>query len=264
MPLSGSSLARNLVHKLQNGDIDQEKLSQAQNHQILLSQAMRGYIEWLSPQLDNLPPQLAEAFIQTRTEAIRRGKDRHGRLNEAISHLHIGLNALVMFAVSQEVLSRDDGEKILKDAWEIFNQIADDQTRLEKAGDPSHKIAEAALELEAQRRIYWADMEDTPVFLDRAVKVGWKDETKGIRYTNLGTLFREVAQHLRGQDEFISLSKNDFIEYLRQKDLLSERDRDKNQLRDQKTIYISSGAKKEKKRAYAISEAFFSWEAEDE
>jgi hypothetical protein len=262
MPLIGSSLARSFVHKLQKGDIELKKLSQAQAQKILFPQVMKEYLEWLAPQMGDLPDQLKTAFTHLRVEATEKStvKTRHSRLNEAISHLHLGLNTFCSFAVSQGALSQDEGKRILQEAWEIFNQIADEQALQEQAGEPSKKIAEASLELEAQGRIYWADMADTPGFLEGAVKVGWKDEERGIFYTNLGTLIKEVNQHLRGQGEFLSLSKADFITYLNQKELLVEKDKDKNQ----KTIWINDNSKERKARkTYAISSKFFSWEGED-
>lgn len=267
MPLSGSSLARNFVHKLQKGDIDSKKLTQAQTQKALLSHAMRGYLEYLAPQMGDLPGQLKQAFTHLRGEATEKAtvKTRHSRLNEAISHLHLGLNSFLSFAVAQGALSQDEGKKILQEAWEIFNQVADEQALQEQAGEPSKKIAEASLELEAQRRIYWADMEDTPGFLEGAVKVGWKDEDRGTYYTNLGTLFKEVNQHLRGQGEFLSLSKADFISYLNQKELLVEKDKATKQTRDQKTIWIKDNSEEKKTRkTYAISGKFFEEGGEDE
>ena len=262
MPLSGSSLARTFIHKLQKGSIDLKKLTQAQGQQDLLSCAMRKYLEYLAPQMGDLPGQLKEAFIQLRGEALKEAtiKTRHSRLDEAISHLHLGLNAFIGLAMSQGVLSQEEGEKILQEAWEIFNQLADEQALQEQAGEPSKKIAEASLELEAQGRIYWADMEDTPGFLDHKVKVGWKDEDRGIFYTNLGTLFKEVNQHLRGQGEYLSLSKADFISYLNQKGLLVEKDKGKNQ----KTIWIKDNTEeKEARKTYGISAKFFEEEGEN-
>jgi hypothetical protein len=263
MPLSGSSLARNFVHKLQKGDIDSKKLTQVQTQKVLLSQAMRGYLEWLAPQMGDLPGQLKEAFILLRSKASAKAtiQTRHSRLNEAISHLHLGLNSFFSFAVFQGAISENEGKKILQEAWEVFNQIADEQALQEQAGEPSKKIAEASMELEAQRRIYWADMEDTPGFLEGAVKVGWKDEDRGIYYANLGTLLKEVNQHLRGQGEFLSLSKVDFISYLNQKGLLVEKDKDKNQ----KTVWINDNSSEKKARKlYAISVKFFEFEGEKE
>jgi len=116
--------------------------------------------------------------------------------------------------VSQGSLTKNEGTEILQDAWEIFNQVADEQALQEQAGEPSKKIAEASNELEYQGRIYWADMEDTPECIDGSVKVGWKDNDRGIFYTNLGTLFKEINQHLRGHGEFITISKSDFITYI--------------------------------------------------
>jgi len=267
MPLVGSSLARNFVHKLQEGEIDLKKLAQAQAQKAFLCRAMKEYLKWLAPQMGDLPEQLKEAFSLLRQKATEKAtiKTRHSRLNEAISHLYLGLNSFLSFAVSQGVLSHEEAVKTLQEAWEVFNQIADEQALQEQAGEPSKKIAEASLELEAQRRIYWADMEDTPGFLEGAVKVGWKDENRDIYYTNLGTLFKEVNQHLRGQGEFLSLSKPDFISYLNQKELLVEKDKATKQNRDQKTIWIKDNSEEKKTRkTYAISGKFFGEEGEDE
>ena len=108
-------------------------------------------------------------------------------------------------------------------------------------------------------------MEDTPGFLEGAVKVGWKEKDRGIYYTNLGALFKEVNQHLRGQGEFLSLSKPDFISYLNQKELLVEKDKATKQSRDQKTIWIKDNSEEKKTRkTYAISDRFFGSEGEDE
>jgi hypothetical protein len=256
MPLIGSSLARGFVLRLQKGDINQEKLTQSQAQKDLLSHIMRGYLEWLAPQMDALPPQLEEAFTHTRKEAAEKAtiKTRHTRLNESISHLHIGLNSFFSFAVSEGAIVQEEAVRILQEAWEVFNQIADDQALQEETGDPSKKIAEASLELEAQRRIYWADMDDTPGILDGAVKVGWKNEERGIYYTNLGALFREVNQHLKGQEEYISISKANFIEFLDRNGFLVEKDKEKNQ----KTIRITDNPGTTKTiKAYAISAKFF-------
>ena len=256
MPLTGSSLIRNWILRLQKGDIDKQKLTQAQAQKALLSHAMRGYLEWLAPKMGDLPTELGEAFTHTRKEAAEKAtiKTRHGRLNESVSHLHLGLNSYISFAVSQGAIALGEGIEILKEAWEVFNQIADEQALQEETGDPSKKIAEASLELEAQRKIYWADMDDTPGFLDRATKVGWKDEERDIYYTNLGALFREVNQHLKGQEEYISISKAGFIEYLDRNGFLVEKDKDKNQ----KTIRIKDNCDITKAtKTYAISGKFF-------
>ena len=108
-------------------------------------------------------------------------------------------------------------------------------------------------------------MEDTPGFLEGAVKVGWKDEDQDIYYANLGTLFKEVNQHLRGQGEFLSLSKTDFISYLSQNELIADKDKSKNQNRDQKTIWIKDNSEEKKTRkTYAISGKFFEGDGNDE
>jgi hypothetical protein len=87
MPLSGSSLARNFVLHLLKEDINQEKLTQAQAQQDLLSHAMMGYLEYLAPQIDALIPQLPGDFERLREQAKKESKTRtrHRRLDETVA-----------------------------------------------------------------------------------------------------------------------------------------------------------------------------------
>ena len=64
----GSSLW-NLSTPSPQEDINQEKLTQAQAQKDLLSLAMKGYLEWLAPQIDELPSHFAEDFERLREEA---------------------------------------------------------------------------------------------------------------------------------------------------------------------------------------------------
>ena len=92
MPLVGSSLARGFIHRLQKGEIDLAKLTQAQAQKSLLSQAMKGYLEWLAPQLDALPSQLEEAFTHLRQEANKKdpAKNRHSSVTGGLKVLNFG------------------------------------------------------------------------------------------------------------------------------------------------------------------------------
>jgi len=95
MPLSGSSLARNFVLHLLKEDINQEKLTQAQAQKALLPYAMKGYLEYLAPQLDSLPSQLPGDFEYLREQAKKESKTRtrHRRLDETVAFLYIGFQS---------------------------------------------------------------------------------------------------------------------------------------------------------------------------
>lgn len=226
MPLSGSSLARNLVLHLLKEDINQEKLTQAQAQKDLLSQAMRGYLEWLAPQIDELPSHFAEDFERLREETRRTSKTRtrHRRLDEMVAHLFIGLNTFIHFAISQGALSQKEAAGFLQEAWETLNQVADDLAQVAEREEPTKRFFEALQELQTLGRIYFATMEDaTPEVAERtlgAVKIGWGPDDKGVYYLLWGPAWEQVIKYLRTQEEGISLSKNSLLDSIEQQGLL--------------------------------------------
>ena len=62
LPQGQSSVARFLGAEIKPGDVDLKILTQIQNDGLLLSEAMVGYIQWLIPQMDDLPDMLLEKF----------------------------------------------------------------------------------------------------------------------------------------------------------------------------------------------------------
>jgi hypothetical protein len=227
MPLSGSSLARNLVLHLLKEDIKPEKLTQAQAQKSLLSQAMRGYLEYLVPQLDTLPSQLPEDFEHLREQAkqaANKTRTRHRRLDETVAFLFLGLQLFLNYAVAQEALTQEKAVKLLQEAWEAFNQVADELAQVAEREEPTKRFFEALLELQTQGRVYFATMEDvTPDRAERipgAQKIGWGPDDKGVYYLLYGPAWEQVVKYLRTQEEGLSLSKNSLLDSMEQKGLL--------------------------------------------
>ena len=227
MPLSGSSLARNLVLHLLKEDIKPEKLTHAQAQKSLLSQAMRGYLEYLAPQLDTLPSQLPEDFEHLREQAkqaANKTRTRHRRLDETVAFLFLGLQIFLNYAVSQGALTPEKAVKLLQGAWETLNQVADDLAQVAEREEPTKRFFEALLELQTQGRIYFATMEDAiPEIAERtpgAQKIGWGPDNKGVYYLLYGPAWEQVVKYLRTQEEGLSLSKNSLLDSMEQKGLL--------------------------------------------
>jgi hypothetical protein len=227
MSLSGSSLARNLVLHLLKEDIKPEKLTQAQAQKSLLSQAMRGYLEYLAPQLDTLPSQLPEDFEHLREQAkqaANKTRTRHRRLDETVAFLYLGLNTFINYAVTQGALTPEKAVKLLQEAWGTFNQVADELAQVAEREEPTKRFFEALLELQTQGRVYFATMEDvTPDIAERtpgAQKIGWGPDDKGVYYLLYGPAWEQVVKYLRTQEEGLSLSKNSLLDSMEQKGLL--------------------------------------------
>lgn len=240
MALKGSSQPRGLIERIQKGDIDSNKLTIAQDQKALLSEAMRGYIEYLAPQIGQLPPHLSEDFHNLRVQAQKDSKvrTRHPRLNEIVAHLYLGLNFFIEFAISTGAITQKEGETKLLEAWAIFNEVVDDQAKLAAGEEPVKRFFESIKELEAQGRVFFAAMEDeTPKLANStqgARKIGWGPDESGIYYLLYGPALEAVAQYLRTQEESLPLSKSDLLDAFEQKGLLALRQGDRRSIK--KTI----------------------------
>ena len=227
MSLSGSSLARNFVLHLLKEDIKEEKLTQAQAQKALLSHAMRGYLEYLAPQLDTLIPQLPGDFEQLREQAKKasdKTRTRHRRLDETVAFLFLGLNIFIDYAVAQEALTQEKAVKLLQEAWKTFNQVADELAQVAEREEPTKRFFEALLELQTLGRIYFATMLDAKPELAESTlgtqKIGWGPDDKGVYYLLYGPAWEQVVKYLRTQEEGLSLSKNSLLDSMEQKGLL--------------------------------------------
>ena len=225
MPLSGSSLARNFVLHILKDDINEEKLTQAQAQKSLFSQAMKGYLEYLAPQLDALSSDLLEDFENLRDKAKRESKTRtrHRRIDETVASLFLGFNIFINFAVAQEALSQEEGVKHLQEAWKALNEVGDELAQVAEREEPTRRFFEALQELQTQGRVYFASMEGAlPEIAERlgAVRIGWGPDEKGVYYLLYGPAWEQVVRYLQAQEEGLSLSKNNLLDYIEQKGLL--------------------------------------------
>lgn len=229
MALLGSSLARTEALHIKRGDIDKNKLELAQHptQKALLAEAMTGYLEWLAPRLDGLSPQFLEDFEYLRKEAAKAAttRNRHGRYDETMAYLQLGLNLFINYVVEQGALTQEEGKKILQEAWESFNQVADDLAQVAEKVEPTKRFFEALLELQTQGRIYFATMEDAiPEDITQIpgwVKIGWGPDEKGIYYLQWGVTWEAVTKYLRAQEESLIVSKNGLLDSFEQQGLLA-------------------------------------------
>jgi hypothetical protein len=230
LSLLGSSLARTAHLHIQKGDIDVEKLTKAQEpaQQALLAEAMTGYLEYLAPQLDALGPQLFADFEKLRKKAALDAevKDRHERYNETTAFLYLGFNCFINYAVAQGAITEEEAARLLKEAWETLNKVADELAQVAKSVAPTKRFFEALQELQIQGRVYFATMED--VIPDNAeripgtVKIGWGPDGSGTYYLLWGPAWEQVTKYLKNQEEGLSLSKNSLLDAIEQQGLLDK------------------------------------------
>lgn len=122
LPLAvGSVAARILPVRCERDAVDLERLSRAQAQAGILPQAMRGYLEWLAPQMDTLRHKLPARFAELRATAQLGG---HARLPEAVAHLMLGAELGARYAQEIGALAGAEAEALREAAWEVFLALA--------------------------------------------------------------------------------------------------------------------------------------------
>jgi hypothetical protein len=214
------------IHK---GDIDPTKLKAIQNQVDLLPHAMLGYIEWIRPQFEEIVKALPAEFERLRDKARDEAtvKGRHGRLNEAVACLQIGLDMFTKYAVDAGALSQVKADEISKEGWQIFNDIADEQTEVAKRGDSVRIFFESISELQAQHKVYFVPMvkDDNVVTLQqewtgRRELIGWGPDETGVYYVLMSPAIKAVNDLLRSQGDGNGINKNDVLDALEDRGLL--------------------------------------------
>ena len=108
-PLPTSRAARILPVPFEKGMVPIEKLTQFQSQLGGLPTAMRGYIEYLRDDFDSLGARLQEKHERTR-ELVRSSSDPHARLAENISHIYLGLDMGMEFAVTVGAITEKEAD----------------------------------------------------------------------------------------------------------------------------------------------------------
>jgi hypothetical protein len=228
-PLSGSSLARAYTSHICIDDLDKEKLKAAQDQKELLGQAMVGYLKWLAPQLDDLPTSLTTSFdeLRNKARADTRVQGRHGRLDEAIADMYLGLEMFFKYAVDAGAITQEEADIHLKNGWEALNQGADEQTEMAHKNDVSQIFIQSIMELQSQHKVYFASMDsktpvwDQEIMPKRRDLIGYGPDNDGIYYFLMDPAIKAVNELLRGQGENMVLRKDILLDSLEQKDLLA-------------------------------------------
>jgi hypothetical protein len=191
---------------------------------------MVGYLQWLSLHLDELPAILSSRFEDLRKKAREESKvqDRHRRLDEAVADMHIGLEMFFKYAVESGALTQEEADVHLKVGWETLNQGADAQTEMSQENDMSQIFIQAISDLDAQNRVYIANMSGKQPVLDREIipqkreLIGWGPDDEGIYYILMKPAIKAVNELLRGQAENKSVIMGLLLDSLEQKGLLAK------------------------------------------
>ncbi|MDP2601894.1 MAG: hypothetical protein Q8S00_04795 [Deltaproteobacteria bacterium] len=173
-PPGQSLLARTLVIELDRNDIDIATLTDIQKQAGRLSHAMAGYIQWLAPQMDQMPALLRQAFLDARTRATAGAE--HLRIPEAAAHLWLGLHCGLTYAQEIGAITEADSDRLLRDGWDAFIEIGREQAAVVEQEDPVRRFLTVLHTILTQgRAVIVATDENTPEQNPGVDFLGWFD-----------------------------------------------------------------------------------------
>ena len=217
-PLIGQSgAARNFVLELKKGDVQLSELSYLQAHTVHLAECMRDYIEYLIPRMDILPERLKARFYKLRGEAQQ---EQHGRTIEAIAHLQIGVEALTDFLVDRGEIDAGQAEKMQRDSWRIFNELADEQNRRISQDRPTTLFLDALKELIETKAYNIARIDSGLPFDDYTPDklLGFSDNEFYYLYPE--SAYKAVKMFYSQSERNFPLSKNQLYKHLKIEQLI--------------------------------------------
>lgn len=220
LPSGQSTMARLFVLELHPEDIKKDKLTEAQNQRDLLPQAMVGYLQWLTLQMDTFPQQLLTEFKSLRSKA--QGEGRHSRLPEAVAHLYLALSLFLDFAESQGAISETECRELSEEAWKILVEIVNRQSKAVNEQKPTERFLVALREMLAQEKVCLAnDKDEIPPELEHIpgiIKVGWKED--GRIFLSMEPAYTAACQYYKAQSAAFPIKKTTLLNQMEDEGLI--------------------------------------------
>jgi hypothetical protein len=209
-----STTARFLEILLSSNSIDLNRLKECQEKNHYYSYAFKGYIEWLLPQMHNLPTFLRKRFNDYKNRLFN--NDSHGRVTETIAWLLVGLDQLLSFYVHTKALDKNQKEETMVIAFDKINKVAKNHSLNLNSHDPVMLFLEVFSDMVASKAVNIVDIKDDP-YEDQRHFVGWEDNE--YYYLILGNVMKEISLYLNAQDLKFPISRQMLAKMLAERQL---------------------------------------------
>ena len=183
-----------------------------------LRRAMRGYIEWLMPQLDELGEALREQFIALRSRAQREVKGSHARSPAMVAHLMIGYELMLRYF--SEVLSLGDewAAQEREKCWRALCAGVNRQAEERAEEIPSRVYLDTMSELLLNGGAYVKNLEQTDALGVGRVMCGYRDSM--YYYLLPDVSYALVCEQVRKKGTEFPLTKHALFRQLKEDGLI--------------------------------------------
>jgi hypothetical protein len=159
---------------VQRGAIDPAKLQQAQDAKAFYAVAMTGYLQSLAGRFNALAETLPARFRELHREMQQ--IEGHRREPGQIAHLLLGLETLLDFAASNDVVTRDVADDRLQQARAVLQDLAREHAQAQADEAPEEVFLHLVADGIAGKRVYLQDRGGGPP--TNAERWGWEQIEK--------------------------------------------------------------------------------------
>lgn len=221
-----SGVARLFVVDVRPGDVSADEaltVLQRKAHDGLLACALRGYIEWLLPQMDDLPGKLSDLFHQYREEMQSRLMGAHGRQPEAVAWLLVGYHMMLRYWEYTGISI--DLSTMLAKAQDVLLDHSGAQRKTLRDEDPVGLFLTAFKELLVTNQITICDLtsRDSMMYAPENC-AGYRDGE--FIYLIPGQVYGFVCSHFREQGTGFPISAAQLWKRMREREMIEARDKE--------------------------------------
>lgn len=140
----------------------------------VLINAMRGFINYVQPQIPGLPERLAGLFEYYRAEALKRMPEAHGRSHESVAWLMVGVACMLGYWLAIGMITAEEREEMATTLFFAMLSNADEQQRNLRNENPITLFLNGLRELINSNMAYLANIAS-----DGSIPLGGSDDLIG-------------------------------------------------------------------------------------
>lgn len=226
-----STVARLVALELDKGSVDLNLLKEIQSNINLLSESMRGYIEWLLPQM-NEESSIGETLIYNfnlfkeeleNIESVQKN-DGHGRSTESCAWLIVGIACMLEYFKDKEIISEKDFDKYIQLTKDTMVNVLIKNNNITKESSPIDEFLYTLKEAINSNSIKIKTLEDGNKVNDEDFNTyGYKDDKYYYFYPDMTYDYLINRQAKLGT--YVSLSKKELFKLLKENSIIKT-DRD--------------------------------------
>lgn len=183
-----------------------------------MARCMQGYIKWLLPQAEELPDRLHDMFLAYRRRAAQMVRSQHGRAPDAVAHIMIGYDMMLVYMRDIGLLSTEECRQESERAWEMAAANSQQQTDELQDERPSRLFLQTIEELLVSRAAGVRDLCTVGAETPREM-IGYSDAM--YYYLLPNAAYRAVAKMCADQGHAFPLTMRMLYKQLREDGVLS-------------------------------------------